>query len=103
MTPYDSVLNVAKGRYAIFPVGALLKHPFDSTVYVEQIDVPSLIIKAETDWVIPHQYTDNLITLWKSPLTQAILPGTHGNVIDSDEYVIAVKEFIRSLGYSTSE
>lgn len=94
VTPYDSVRAVAQGRYPVFPVGLLLKHPFDSVAYVNEITIPTLILKAESDRIVPHAYTDNLIANWQGPLIVSTLPGTHNSVVNSPEYRQSVRGFI---------
>lgn len=94
VTPYDSISAVAQGRYPIFPVALLLKHPFDSLQYLDDIAIPTLIIRAESDRVVPHRHTDNLITRWQGPLTVTTLPGNHGSVVNSDSFNSIISTFI---------
>ena len=98
ITPYDSVRAVAKGRYPIFPVALLLRHPFDSVQYVNDIDIPTLIIKATTDNVVPHIHTDALVSAWQGPLQVETLPGTHGSVVNSAQFTDTIAGFIDSRG-----
>jgi uncharacterized protein len=81
ITPYDSILNVAKERYFMFPVSLLLKHPFNSLEYAENIKCPTLMLIAENDEVISHERTDNLINHWKSPIQKIIVAGSDHNSI----------------------
>ena len=94
VTPYDSVAAVAQGRYPIFPVNLLLKHPFDSLQYLNDLLMPALIIRADTDRVVPHRHTDNLIAKWQGPLTVTTLPGTHGSVVNSEVFNQTISDFI---------
>lgn len=97
VTPYDSVLEVARARYPVFPVALLLRHPFDSLAYVAEVSAPTLVIKAATDRIVPHRHTDNLIANWQSPLTVVTLPGNHGGVTDSAEYLAELVRFTAGL------
>lgn len=94
VTPYDSIAAVAAGRYPIFPVGLLLKHPFRSLDYVADIDEPTLIIKAEQDRIVPHVHSDALIQAWQSPLQTVTLAGTTHNSIYSPAFYQNVRAFI---------
>lgn len=97
ITPFDSVLNVAKGRYPIFPVEALLRHPFNTLEDAPKISAPSLFLLAETDVVVPLRHSENLIAHWpaNSPHDVLHLPETaHNNIIDSPEYWRAVSLFL---------
>jgi len=87
VTPYDSIQAVAQGRYPIFPIGLLIRHPFASIDYTDAIDEPTLIIKAQQDTVVPHPRTDALISAWQSPLRIVTLAGTdHNNIYSQDFY-----------------
>lgn len=97
VTPYDSIAAVAGGRYPVFPVSGLLRHPFRTLDYVDQIEEPTLFIKAENDTTIPHQNTDNLLSDWQSPYELITLPGSHGNVVSTEAFDRAVRDFIDSL------
>ena len=96
ITPFDSVVNVGQGRYPIFPVRQLLRHPFDTISEVQKISAPTLFILAEHDRVVPHRYTLNLIRHWVSPYQSVtIVGGTHNN-LDFDAYWQALRNFINT-------
>ncbi|NOX87683.1 MAG: alpha/beta hydrolase [Calditrichaeota bacterium] len=61
VTPYDSIKNLAKRYFPFLPVKLILKHPFDSMNYVENLNVPTLVLVAENDEVIPYENTKILI------------------------------------------
>lgn len=61
LTPYDSILNVGKGLFPFVPMKLLLVDEFQSVRYAPEIEIPTLIIKAENDRVVPHHLTDALI------------------------------------------
>lgn len=60
VTPYDSIENVAKQAYRIFPVTWLIKDRFRSWTNVEHIRAQTLIVAAGQDRVIPAARTDAL-------------------------------------------
>lgn len=97
ITPYDSITAVAGDRYPIFPVSGLLRHPFRTLEDIDQVEEPTLFIKAETDTTIPHQHTDNLVSHWQSPHEVITLPGTHGNVVSTEIFDRTVRDFIETL------
>jgi uncharacterized protein len=88
VTPYDSILNIAKQTFPWLPVGLLLKDKFESIKYAPNIKAPTMIIMAEDDEVIPRANTQALF--------QSFLPGTakieiiphtgHNTVSQSVEY-----------------
>lgn len=97
ISPFDSIEAVASDLYFYLPVRWLLRHPFRSIDYVDRIDVPTLIIKAQTDQVIPLQYSDALIKAWKSQLEVVQLKGTRHNDIETEEYFITINNFIQGF------
>jgi len=86
VTPYDSILNVAKAHYPIFPVGLMLKDRFESWKYAKTINVPTLIVSAENDRTIPAASTDNLAAHIRPDLL------TVKQISDADHNTISAKE-----------
>lgn len=97
ISPFDSIEAVASDLYFYLPVRWLIRHPFRSIDYVDRIDVPTLIINAETDRVIPLQYSNALAKAWKSQLKVVQLKGTHHNYIETEEYFITINNFIEGF------
>lgn len=61
ITPYDSVLSMARRRFPGMPVGFFLKHRFESDKAAEKVRAPTLVLRAETDDVVPSLHTDSLV------------------------------------------
>ncbi|MDZ7683733.1 MAG: hypothetical protein U5O39_00485 [Gammaproteobacteria bacterium] len=50
ISPFDSIAAIAAdAEYQIFPVETLIEHPFRSIEHADEIDEPTLVIKAESD------------------------------------------------------
>ena len=94
ISPFDSVLNIAKARYPIFPVRALLRHPFITSQYAPRAKAPALFVLAESDWVVPRKRSEALIELWQAPKRVVVIPNATHNNFDSSEYRRAVSEFL---------
>lgn len=96
ITPYDSVAAVAKRRFPIFPVKLLLRDRYDSLVHAPHINVPTLVIKAETDQVVPHAHTDTLITAIDPAIVRTVtIPGTtHNSIWDSQSSFATLDRFL---------
>lgn len=67
VTPYDSMVAVAKHHYPLVPVGWLLKHRFDSAALAPRISAPLLCIAAGRDEVIPVVHARRLFEAWGGP------------------------------------
>jgi hypothetical protein len=83
VTPFDSLLNVARAHYPIFPVGLLLKHRFDSAALAPGISTPALFLTASHDQVVPVRFANNLHRRgagrppplpWTAPTTTPLKP-----------------------------
>ena len=94
ISPFDSVLNIAKARYPIFPVRALLRHPFLTSQYAPRAKAPALFVLAESDWVVPRKRSEALIDLWQAPKQVVVIPNATHNNFDSSEYRRAVSGFL---------
>ena len=67
VTPFDSLVEVAKHHYPFLPVSLLLRHRFDSVGRAPKITVPLLCIAAGQDNVIPVVHARRLFDAWGGP------------------------------------
>jgi pimeloyl-ACP methyl ester carboxylesterase len=82
VTPYDSLQELAARQFPAFPVRWLLIDKFESSKHAPQISVPTLLIAAEHDEVIPGASTAQLHARFRKGLARlAVLPGTTHNTI----------------------
>jgi uncharacterized protein len=58
--PYTSVVDVAKERYSIFPIDALIKDRFDSISKIAKIKVPLMIAHGTADTTVPIKFSQAL-------------------------------------------
>lgn len=95
-TPYDSMARVAHHYYPFFPVNLLLQDTFDSLAKARQIGVPTLLLIAEHDEVIPRQNSERLAAALSPQTTKVeIIKGTDHNSIDlSPDYNQAIRTFL---------
>lgn len=95
VTPFDSLTNVARHHYPIFPVRLLLKHPFNSLALAPAIPTPMLMLVAARDEVIPNKYSVNLAQAWGGPVRTVVIDGAGHNDIQLDQgYWQAVNAFL---------
>jgi len=96
ITPFDSILNVAQGRYFLYPVDLLLHDKYDSLSRVKDISAQTFIVIAQNDKIVPLERTQKLIDAF-SPnlLTTATISDRGHNDISSDErYYKIMQDFI---------
>ena len=89
VTPYDSIAEIAARQFPVFPVRWLLRDKFESYKYAPQITVPTLIIAAEHDEVIPRASTDALFNSFRARVAvfKVIARTGHNTISDSPEYI----------------
>ncbi len=82
VTPYDSLQDLAAQQFPYFPVRWLLRDKFESWRYAQQLSVPTLVIAAEHDEVIPRRSTEALYQRFGAGVAAfKLLPGTGHNTI----------------------
>jgi dipeptidyl aminopeptidase/acylaminoacyl peptidase len=61
VTPYDSILAIAKRRFRAMPIEYMLRHRFESIKYAPSLKAPTYVLRAASDDVVPHSHTDQLV------------------------------------------
>jgi uncharacterized protein len=93
VTPYDSVENVAAGVYPFLPVRWLIRDRFDSASRIADVRMPTLVVIAERDEVIPRARTDALVA--KFPPGQARVEVVRGATHNDLEYEHLLAHFLK--------
>jgi pimeloyl-ACP methyl ester carboxylesterase len=84
VTPFDSMVNLARSYYWLVPVSLLLKDRFDSLSRVARLATPTLVLIAEHDEVIPRKRADTLVSALKPEITRVeVIKGAGHNTIGS--------------------
>jgi esterase/lipase len=96
ITPFDSIVNVAQGRYPIYPVKFLLHDQYDSASRVKKIKAKTFIVIAQNDEVIPRERTQKLIDAFSTEQLQVDMIKNRGHIdISSDDrYYKIMQDFI---------
>lgn len=96
VTPYDSVQQVAQGRFPVYPTSILLRDKYDSVSRVSKIKAQTLIILAEHDLVIPFKYSDRLIKAFpEQQLKVKTIAGTgHNSLSSTEQYYQLLRSFL---------
>lgn len=76
ITPYDSVLALAKRRFRGMPVDYLLRHRFESVKHAPALTAPTYVLRAERDDIIPHSHTDQLVSKLAQLCGDDVIPGS---------------------------
>ena len=98
ITPYDSIENVAKEKYPIFPISLLLKYKFNSKNYIEKVEAPIIIFMVKEDKTVSNKRTNNLIKHIKSKYTLKIFEHTtHADILSDKTFIKELKTVISDL------
>jgi pimeloyl-ACP methyl ester carboxylesterase len=92
ITPYNSLEELAARQFRWFPVHWLLQDKFESWRYASHITVPTRLIAAEHDEVIPGASTQRLYRHFAQGVaSMQVIKGTgHNSISDSPEYFKAL-------------
>lgn len=61
ITPYDSIVAIAKRKFRVMPVEYMLRHRFESIKYAPALKAPTYVLRAASDDIVPHSHTDQLV------------------------------------------
>ncbi len=97
ITPYDSILAVAKKQFPFFPVSILLKDKYDSLSLIEQISLPTLILAGEQDNIIPvsHSVMLHEALETKNAHLKILKNVGHNNISQHKEFYQIIGEFLK--------
>lgn len=96
VSPYDSLVNVARAHFRMFPVGLLMRDRFDSLARVPAIRAPTLAVIAGEDEVIPRARSEALVAAFPASQIQVeVIAGARHNSLDlSPQYLERIGKFL---------
>jgi uncharacterized protein len=97
VTPYASIAEIAAAQYPFLPVKWLLLDRYESWKYAPGIRIPTQIIAAENDEVIPRASTGKLIASFPAGVASVtVIAGAGHNDIDANsEYLKIMQAALR--------
>jgi len=98
VTPFDSLVNVARGSMKLFPVALLMRDRYDSAAQAPAIRAPTLLVVAERDELVARERSAALAAAFTgAPLQTVVIDGAGHNGIDSrPQYLESIAEFLRT-------
>ena len=94
-TPYDSVVNVAKLKFPMIPVSLLLHERFESNIRAPHIKVPTLILMAAEDSLIPNNNTESLAAKFGGKVDLIKIPNVgHNTISNTQQYWESIQRYI---------
>lgn len=94
ITPYDSILAIAKRKFRAMPIETILRHRFESIKYAPSLMAPTFVLRAAFDDVVPHSHTDLLVQKLGRLHGDEVVPGSDHMTIP---YLAATQDRIASF------
>ncbi|MDX9679703.1 alpha/beta hydrolase [Pseudomonas zeae] len=96
VTPYNSLEEIAARQYPWVPVQWLLKDRFESGKYAAHIRVPTLLLAASDDEVIPRASTQRLLENFPQGVAMLrVVPDSgHNSISDRAQYLQWMKDVL---------
>ena len=94
ITPYDSILAIAKKQFPLFPISLLLKDQYDSVGLANKVSAPVLVLAGGQDRIIPLSHSQKLVDAlgirndkWQENVTMIVFEQAgHNNISQSVNY-----------------
>jgi cephalosporin-C deacetylase-like acetyl esterase len=98
VSPYDSMVEVARRHYPFLPVSLILRHRFDSLSRAPQIDAPMLCLVAMEDRIVPAAHARVLFDAWHGERTwREFAHADHDGISGESGYWSSIADFLRGL------
>ena len=97
VTPFDSILNIAKERYFFLPVSLLVKDKYESINFIKDIKAKTLILIASNDKIVSSKRSGNLIKHFKKynkDFEVVKFNSGHNDIVEDKNYFKLIKEFL---------
>lgn len=97
VTPFDSAVNVGRTFYPFLPIDLILQERLDAAGMAAEITIPTLIVAAADDEIIPSENTENLLKAFvKTEVEFVSLEGTGHNTVQlHPDYKRTIATFMR--------
>jgi pimeloyl-ACP methyl ester carboxylesterase len=98
VTPFDSLKAVASGHYPFLPIGMLFRHDMDAAAALKRSKVPTAIIAAQHDSIIPPPRTEALRPSVGNLVFDRTIPGAgHNDIYNRSGFRRAMDEALQAV------
>lgn len=103
VTPFDSLVNVARAHYGFLPVRLLMRERYESHRTLPRHEGPLLVIAAERDEVVPRASTLRLVqSLPRQPEVLTLAGVGHNTLSEHPRYWTVIARFLEPEAPSVS-
>jgi hypothetical protein len=97
ITPYDSILALAKRKFRVMPIEYMLRHRFESIKYGPTLKAPTFVLRAASDDIVPHSHTDQLVSKLAQLIGDETVPDSdHLNIPYLEDTQTRIARFLTS-------
>jgi uncharacterized protein len=95
ITPFDSLVELARDHYPWLPVRLLLRHRMPTLDYVRDLETPTAVIVAGADTIVPPRRSQPLQRTIRNLVFAAIIEGAgHNDLYDRAAFRVAIREAV---------
>jgi pimeloyl-ACP methyl ester carboxylesterase len=100
VTPYDSIVEIASNIFPYLPVSILLRDKYESGKYAENINIPTTILMAENDQIIPKESTEMLYSRFPDDVATLVTINNvgHNSISNSPDYLLTLRKSLTDEG-----
>jgi len=103
VTPFDSLEAVARDLYWWAPVGLLLRNRMPTIEFVRGSLVPTALIIAERDAIVPARRSAPLRTAIRNLVFERTIDAGHNDLYDHPEFAAAAREALARIEAASGE
>ncbi len=98
ISPFSSILRLARKMFPVLPVRLLLRHPFNSLKKAPHIEVPLFVLLASDDRIVPPQESKKLADQWAGPAKVRVIEGEDHNTLSANpRFEKYINEFLKAF------
>ncbi len=97
VTPFDSLEALARSIYWWAPVGLLLRHRMPTIDFVRETLVPTALIVAERDTIVPAQRSTPLRAAAPNLVFERAVDAGHNDLYDRPAFAAAMREALAKI------
>ncbi len=98
VTPFDSLAELAKVHFPWIPAAMLLKNPMRNGELLKGLDVPTAIIAAEHDEIIPRERSSMMRGAAKRMVYSRTIKGVgHNDIYENQDFANAMREALAAV------
>lgn len=98
LTPYDSILSIAKLKYPFFPIDLLLQNKFESVNYLPLVKAKIAVFEVENDATIPRYHFEKFLEAMPTkPLHVILANTTHGKILEHPAFTSELQTILGKI------